>query len=171
MKELLLITGMALWACCIYAQDNLERTDNFPTGYIKGAYPYYFGSVDGVLYVFLGANPGFLVKYPSNDPRESFTIPNTVSRIGKGAFKGCHNLREIVIPSSVYYIGDDAFDDTEIERFVVSGNDVSTHNIPVSPESPGIDGFYDMSGRVLDCPPSGVGIRVEEGIATKILAN
>ena len=169
MKKLLLIIGMTLWACCLYAQDNIERTDNYPTGYIKAAYPYYYGTIDGVLYVFLGSSPSILVKYPSQDIRESFTIPNTVSRISKGAFKGSRNLKEIIIPGSVFYIGDDAFDDTEIERFVVSGNDISTHNRPVESINPGGAGYYDLSGIPIDTPPAGIGIMVEHGKGTKIL--
>lgn len=171
MKKLLLIIGMTLWACCGYAQDVIERTDNYPTGYIKGAYPYYFGTIDGVLYVFVGSYPTVLVKYPSQDSRESFTIPNTVSRISKGAFKGCRNLKEIIIPGSVFYIGDDAFDDTEIERFVASGNDISAYSQPVETMNPvsGVDGYYDLSGKATDSPPSGIGIKVEQGKGTKIL--
>lgn len=169
MKKLLLISGVILWACCVYAQDNIERTDNYPTGYIKAAYPYYFGTIDGVLYVFMGSSPSILVKFPSQDTRESFTIPNTVSRISKGAFKGCHNLKEIIIPGSVFYIGDDAFDDTEIERFVVSGNDISAYNRPVESINPGVNAYYDLSGKVMDSPPSGIGISVEQGKGTKIL--
>ena len=98
MKKLLLIIGMFFGAYNCYAQDILERTDTYPTGYIKAAYPYYFGTIDGVLYIFVGSSPSVLVKYPMQDPRESFTIPNTVSRISKGAFKGCRNLKEIIIP-------------------------------------------------------------------------
>lgn len=171
MKRLLLIIGITLWTCGVYAQDNIERTDNYPTGYIKAAYPYYFGTIDGVLYVFVGSSPSILVKYPAQDSRESFTIPNTVSRISKGAFKGCRNLKEIIIPGSVFYIGEDAFDDTEIERFAVSGNDISTYSQPVETISPaiGVDGYYDLSGNIMDSPPFGVGIKVEQGKGTKIL--
>ena len=169
MKKLLLIIGMALCAFSVYAQDNIERTDNYPTGYMKAAYPYYFGTIDGVLYVFVGSSPSILVKYPSQDTRESFTIPNTVSRISKGAFKGCHNLKEIIIPGSVLYIGDDAFDDTEIERFVVSGNDISAYNRPVESINPGGVGYYDLSGMPIETPPDGVGIMMEHGQGTKIL--
>ena len=171
MKKLLLIIGMALCAFSVYAQDNIERTDNYPTGYMKAAYPYYFGTIDGVLYVFVGSTPSILVKFPPQDPRESYSIPNTVSRISKGAFKGCRNLKEIIIPVSVFYIGEDAFDDTEIERFVVSGNDISANNHPVESINPGLgaDGYYDLSGIPTDVPPSGMGIRVKQGKGTKIL--
>lgn len=168
-KKLLLIIGMLFWACCVYAQDVLERTDNYTTGYIKGAYPYYFGTIDGVLYIFVGSSPCVLVKYPSQNPRETFTIPNTVSRISKGAFKGCHYLKEIVIPGSVFYIGDDAFDDTEVERFVVSGNDISANNHSVESMHHGVDGYYDLSGKALDTLPAGIGLIVDKGKGTKIL--
>ena len=169
MRKILLIIGIALWSCCVYAQDTIERTDNYPTGYIKGAYPYYFGTIDGVLYIFVGSSPSVLVRYPSQDTRESFTIPNTVSRISKGAFKGCRNLKEIIIPGSVFYIGDDAFDDTEIERFVVSGNDISANNHPVESINPGGDRYYDLSGIPADTPPVGIGITIKQGKGKKIL--
>ena len=160
---LLMTVGMA------YAQDNLERVDNIPTDYIKGAYPYYFGTIDGVLYVFLGSSPSVLVKYPALDPRETFTIPNTVSRIAKGAFKDSRNLKEIIIPSSVIYIGDDAFDGVEIERFVVMGNDVTTQSSRIESAAPEDTRFYDLSGHEIPAPNNGLSIRLERGTATKIL--
>ena len=169
LKNILLAMVMSLAAGPCLAQDNLERVDNVPTDYIKGAYPYYFGTIDGVLYVFLGSSPSILVRYPALDPRETFTIPTTVSRISKGAFKDCRNLREIIIPSSVIYIGDDAFDGVEIERFVVMGNDVTTQSSRIESAAPEDTRFYDLSGHEIPAPNNGLSIRLERGTATKIL--
>ncbi len=42
-------------------------------------------------------------------PIKSITIPNSVTRIGDGAFEGCTNLTSVTIPNSVTSIGDGAF--------------------------------------------------------------
>lgn len=42
-------------------------------------------------------------------PKENYTIPKSVTEIGKGAFLGCDKMKSIVIPSSVKRIGDEAF--------------------------------------------------------------
>ena len=46
-------------------------------------------------------------------PKEvkSFTIPSSVTKIGRGAFKGCRALESVTIPASVREIGDNAFRD------------------------------------------------------------
>ena len=53
--------------------------------------------VDGVLNLFV---PAGLTEY---------TIPNSVTKIGDGAFRNCSSLTSIIIPNSVTSIGDDAF--------------------------------------------------------------
>ena len=51
-----------------------------------------------------------LVKVKKKD-LESYTIPNSVTAIGKRAFKGCTSLQEVYIPSNVKNIGMEAFMD------------------------------------------------------------
>lgn len=169
MKKILMVLGLVASFATIQAQDNIEKITENPTGYIKGAYPYYYGSQDGVLYVFLGSEPAVLVRYPSNDPRESFTIPGSVTRIAKGAFKGCRNLKEVILPARLIYIGDDAFDDTEIESFVVSGNDVTSHVPMKEAEGDSTVRYYDMSGRPLSSSTEGITVAVDGKKATKVL--
>lgn len=48
-----------------------------------------------------------------NDDLVSVTIPDTVKRIGSCAFLSCQNLKDIVLPSNLEYIGDSAFQDTK----------------------------------------------------------
>lgn len=42
---------------------------------------------------------------------EKIVIPNTVTKIGKWAFKNCNNLKEITIPDSVIEVGSEIFDE------------------------------------------------------------
>lgn len=48
-----------------------------------------------------------LIKYSGNG--ETFDIPDTVTRVGDGAFKYCKSLTNIVIPDSIVAIDDNAF--------------------------------------------------------------
>ncbi len=50
-----------------------------------------------------------LIRFHQASPIVSYEIPNSVKRIGKGAFCGCSDLEEIVIPNSVRSIGENAF--------------------------------------------------------------
>lgn len=44
-----------------------------------------------------------------NGSIETVTIPDTVTRIDRGAFQGCHNLKSVYIPDSVTLIEEIAF--------------------------------------------------------------
>lgn len=56
-----------------------------------------------------------LVRYPSSAIDEEFTVPNTVSIIGSGAFDHCKMLQRVIIPPSVHTIKRNAFAHTGIE--------------------------------------------------------
>ena len=49
--------------------------------------------------------------FSANCYLEKITIPATVTRINEGAFKGCHNLKDVIFANagSIQYIGQDAF--------------------------------------------------------------
>ncbi len=64
-----------------------------------------YHSVDGVLY---NSDQSFLIKWPERKKGE-FTIPDSVTSIGGGAFSGCTGLTGITIPDSVTSIGGGAF--------------------------------------------------------------
>ncbi len=65
-----------------------------------------FKSIDGNLYSKDGKT---LIQYAIGKKDTSFTIPDSVTRIGNYAFSSCTSLTSIVIPDSVIRIGDDAF--------------------------------------------------------------
>jgi hypothetical protein len=50
-----------------------------------------------------------LICYPAGKGESSYTIPNSVTSIGVGAFSDCHSLTTIIIPNSVTSIGERAF--------------------------------------------------------------
>ncbi len=62
-------------------------------------------SVDGVLF---NKDKTTLVAYPGGGP-STYTIPNSVTRIGNYAFSGCRSLTSVTIPNSVTSIGERAF--------------------------------------------------------------
>lgn len=76
----------------------------------------------GVLYTADGKT---LVLYPQNKAGDTFTVPDTVTKIARRAFRGNNNLVEIVIGAAVATIGDgeddyEVFGDAKkLERFVV----------------------------------------------------
>ena len=50
-----------------------------------------------------------LICYPGGKPEESYTIPSSVTEIGRSAFENCSGLQAVTIPSSVTEIGLGAF--------------------------------------------------------------
>jgi hypothetical protein len=68
-----------------------------------------YSSVDGVLF-FVGFGPGqtVLIAYPGGRSG-SYSIPNTVTDIGFGAFYGCAGLTSVTIPESVTTIVGNVF--------------------------------------------------------------
>ena len=65
-----------------------------------------FASIDGVLF---NKDLTQIIRYPQAKNGNQYTIPNSVTHIGDGAFGLCEALRSIDIPNSVTYIGNRAF--------------------------------------------------------------
>jgi len=68
-----------------------------------------YTSLNGVLF---DKNQTTLFQYPTGNAATSYTIPNSTSTIGSGAFAYCDNLTNVTIPNSVTSIGGAAFEDT-----------------------------------------------------------
>lgn len=135
-------------------------------------------SVDGVLYTAGEINNesvytvgSTLVLYPQNKAGDTFTVPDTVTKIARYAFKGNRNLVEIVIGANVSTLGDGE-DDYEVfgeakklERFVVDAASQSFSEIR------GV--LYNKAGTVLRFYPSAKSdmTYVVESTAEKICRN
>ena len=67
----------------------------------------YYSSNNGVLF---NKKKTELIRYPEGKSQTSYTIPDSVTSIGYGAFWGCTGLTSITIPDSVTSIGSNAFE-------------------------------------------------------------
>ncbi len=136
-------------------------------------------SVDGVLYTAGEINDdrsaytvgNTLVLYPQNKAGDTFTVPDTVTKIARYAFKGNRNLVEIVIGANVSTLGDgendyEVFGEAKkLERFVVDAANQSFSEIR------GV--LYNKAGTVLRFYPSAKSdmTYVVESTAEKICLN
>ena len=111
-----------------------------------------YTDIDGSLYTKDGKD---LVLYATGKKEESFTVPDSVTRIFEGAFRHCNRIKSIVIPDSVISIGKDAFSEcrnltsitlgagvTDIEYGALNGP-ANLTNISVSPDN---QDFKDIDG-------------------------
>lgn len=135
-------------------------------------------SVDGVLYTAGEINNesvytvgSTLVLYPQNKAGDTFTVPDTATKIARYAFKGNRNLVEIVIGANVSTLGDgendyEVFGEAKkLERFVVDAASQSFSEIR------GV--LYNKAGTVLRFYPSAKSdmTYVVESTAEKICRN
>ena len=86
-----------------------------------------FSSLDGALY---NKNKTKIIKAPGTI--QSFAFPKTVTRIHEDAFQGCKNLKSIVIPEGITYIGENAFDDSGLIEVYISKTVVTIDNYAFS---------------------------------------
>ncbi len=102
-----------------------------------------YSSEDGVLF---NKEKNTLIEYPAGKS-ESYTIPNSVTSIGLGAFANCTSLTSIEIPNSVTSIGGYAF---------YGCNGLTKINIPEGVTSIGDGAFQDCSSLTKVNIPEGV---------------
>ena len=110
MRKVLFLLLALMMSTAIKAQE-IEKIDKFASGYINGTYMNKYKTIDGVLYAvgYEGTKDWILVRYPAGSRATAYTVHPNCRRIARGAFEGAAYLREIYLPETVSFIGEDAF--------------------------------------------------------------
>ena len=158
---LFLLFALVLSAA-VKAQE-IEKVDKFTSGYINGTYMNKYKTIDGVLYAvgYEGTKDWILVRYPAGCRNTTYTVHQNCRRIARGAFEGAAYLREIYLPETVSFIGEDAFAGCTSLQGIYYGENTPSAVRNVNDDN-GIDADevarYDLSGR--PCSPSDKGIQI-----------
>jgi len=145
-KSVTSIGDMAFYACTDLTVINVDEGNS---AYL---------SQDGVLY---NKTKTILIQYPARKISNTFTIPDSVTSIGSGAFTGCTSFVSITIPNNITSIGGNAFSNcTRLAsvtlpnnlNFKIIQNDtfyyctsLTSVTIPNSVTSIGTHAFYDCT--------------------------
>ena len=163
MRKVVLFLLLALTMSTAINAQEIEKTDKFTSGYINGTYMNKFKTIDGVLYAvgYEGTKDWILVRYPAGCRNMTYSVHPNCRRIARGAFEGAAYLREIYLPETVSFIGEDAFAGcTSLQGIYFGENTPSTVK---SVESPNNDDTvevarYDLSG--CPCSPNKKGVQI-----------
>ena len=110
MKKIITFLLALTMSAAIHAQE-IEKIDKFVSGYINGNYMNKYKTIDGVLYAvgYEETKDWILVRYPAGSRATTYNVHPNCRRIARGAFEGAAYLREIYLPETVSFIGEDAF--------------------------------------------------------------
>jgi hypothetical protein len=162
MRKVLLLLFALVLSAAVKAQE-IEKVDKFTSGYINGTYMNKYKTIDGVLYAvgYEGTKDWILVRYPAGCRNTTYTVHQNCRRIARGAFEGAAYLREIYLPETVSFIGEDAFAGCTSLQGIYYGENTPSAIRNVNDDN-GIDADevarYDLSGR--PCSPSDKGIQI-----------
>ena len=162
MRKVLLLLFALVLTTAVKAQE-IEKVDKFTSGYINGTYMNKYKTIDGVLYAvgYEGTKDWILVRYPAGCRNTTYTVHQNCRRIARGAFEGAAYLREIYLPETVSFIGEDAFAGCTSLQGIYYGENTPSAVRNVNDDN-GIDADevarYDLSGR--PCSPSDKGIQI-----------
>ena len=164
MRKVLFLLLALMMSTPIKAQE-IEKIDKFASGYINGTYMNKYKTIDGVLYAvgYEGTKDWILVRYPAGSRNTTYTVHENCRRIARGAFEGAACLREIYLPETVSFIGEDAFAGcTSLQGIYFGGNSPSAVRC-IEVNGSGNDAAeevarYNLSGR--PCSPNEKGIQI-----------
>lgn len=164
MRKVLFLLFALIMSTAVKAQE-IEKVDKFTSGYINGTYMNKYKTIDGVLYAvgYEGTKDWILVRYPAGSRNTTYTVHTNCRRIARGAFEGAAYLREIYLPETVSFIGENAFAGCTSLQGIYYGE--STPSAVRGIESDGISNDdseevarYNLSGR--PCSPNEKGVQI-----------
>ena len=163
MRKVLFLLIALIMSTAIKAQE-IEKIDKFASGYINGTYMNKYKTIDGVLYAvgYEGTKDWILVRYPAGSRSTTYTVHPNCRRIARGAFEGAAYLKEIFLPETVSFIGEDAFAGCTSLQGIYYGE--STPSAVRTVERNHSDGDvdevarYNLSGR--PCRPNEKGVQI-----------
>jgi hypothetical protein len=172
MKQILVLLALTV-TTDIYAQE-IEKVDKFTSGYINGTYVNKYKTIDGVLYAvgYEGTKDWILVRYPAGSRNTTYNVHPNCRRIARGAFEGAAYLREIYLPETVSFVGEDAFQGCTSLQGIYYGE--STPSAVRSIDRDSSDDVeevarYNLSGRPCRPNEKGVQIIVYSDFSTKTI--
>ncbi len=143
------------------------RNENLETITVDSDNEYYSNDEFGVLF---NKEKTTLIQYPSNNSRTNYNVPDSVTKIGNGAFYHCTNLTSVTIPDNVTLIGNDAFSEcTSLTNIIIPNgvtsigsyafyncDSLASITIPDGVTSIGSYAFYDCDSLTSITIPDGV---------------
>jgi len=82
----------------------------------------FYGSAAGVLF---NKSQTTLIQYPQGKAASNYTIPNSVTDIGRGSFANCTSLASVTIPNGVTNIGEGAFEECGLTSVSIPNSVIS----------------------------------------------
>ena len=173
MKKFLILLFLMAIGTSVYGQD--YATDR---GYIYcSSTNSSLETIDGVLFIRINISssnnyPKTLVKFPQNKNLTTYTVPDKVQIIARGAFQGNKYIQTIRIPSSVIYIGDNAFDGCEnLKTIEVYSSDSAIQAVEMDDNTEKKEiGRYNINGVKVEEKDGGIQIILySDGSADKVL--
>ena len=164
MRKVFFLLLALMMNTAVNAQE-IEKIDKFASGYINGTYMNKYKTIDGVLYAvgYEGTKDWILVRYPAGSRNTTYTVHPNCRRIARGAFEGAAYLREIYLPETVSFIGEDAFAGCTSLQGIYYGE--NTPSAVRGIEANGSDNHdaeevarYNLSGR--PCSPNEKGVQI-----------
>ena len=162
MKKIITFLLALTMSAAIHAQE-IEKIDKFASGYINGTYMNKYKTIDGVLYAvgYEGTKDWILVRYPAGSRATTYNVHPNCRRIARGAFEGAAYLREIYLPETVSFIGEDAFAGCTSLQGIYYGNNtpsaVRAAETTVNSDAEEV-ARYNLSGH--PCSPNDKGVQI-----------
>ena len=164
MRKVLFLLVALMMSAAVKAQE-IEKVDKFTSGYINGTYMNKYKTIDGVLYAvgYEGTKDWILVRYPAGSRNTTYNVHPNCRRIARGAFEGAAYLREIYLPETVSFIGEDAFAGCTSLQGIYFGESSPSAVRGIEAERSSNDNVeevarYNLSGR--PCSPNEKGVQI-----------